>query len=383
MGERKCIGIIYCYNEGWIGGTYYIENIIAALNSLDDKDKPFLKIFSSARDEYDGLMEKLAYPYAQHISFNVNYNLFERITNKIGRILLKKNIFVKKAKDDSFDFIFPNPGHSFFSSVSESKKVHWIPDFQEDYLPQFFSEEEIVSRKNSQKKLAYNAKYVIFSSRDACEDFNRLYPENNVQKIVLPFAVRPSIKLDSNKCNEIVSKYKITKPFLLIPNQLWIHKNHKTVINAARIMADQRNPVQFIFSGKDSDFRFPHYPQELYNLVESLNLSGSVKFLGFIPKDDLSALMQNSMAIIQPSLFEGWSTVVEEAKCMNKFIFASNIPIHLEQLEKYPNKTHFEKESSEDLVKAIQQFWADPPYIESYDYETDFINFGKAIVKLI
>ncbi|KAF0129286.1 MAG: a-glycosyltransferase [Bacteroidetes bacterium] len=383
MGERKCIGIIYYYNEGWIGGTYYIENIIAALNSLDDKEKPFLKIFTSTKDEYDGLIEKLAYPYAQYISSNVNYNLIERITNKIGRALLKKNIFVKKAEDDSFDFIFPNPGHSFFSSISETKKVYWIPDFQEDYLPQFFSEEELMIRKNSQKKLANNAKYVIFSSRDACEDFKRLYPDSNVQKIVLPFAVRPGINLDEKKSNEIVLKYKITKPFLLIPNQLWIHKNHKTVIYAAKILADQRNPIQFIFSGKNSDFRFPDYPQELYNLVESLNLSGSVKFLGFIPKDDLSALMQHSLAIIQPSLFEGWSTVVEEAKCMNKFIFASNIPIHLEQLEKYPNKTHFEKESSEALVKAIYQFWTDPPCIEKYDYETDFINFGKAIIKLI
>jgi glycosyltransferase involved in cell wall biosynthesis len=41
--------------------------------------------------------------------------------------------------------------------------------------------------------------------------------------------------------------------------------------------------------------------------------------------------MIHSIAVINPSLFEGWSTSVEEAKVLNLNIILSHIPVHLEQ----------------------------------------------------
>ncbi len=40
------------------------------------------------------------------------------------------------------------------------------------------------------------------------------------------------------------------------------------------------------------------------------------RFLGFIDRGEQLQLMKNSIAIVQPSLFEGWSTVVEDTKAM-------------------------------------------------------------------
>ena len=39
-------------------------------------------------------------------------------------------------------------------------------------------------------------------------------------------------------------------------------------------------------------------------------------FLGLIPRDDVQGLMEISVAVVNPSLFEGWSTTVEEAKAL-------------------------------------------------------------------
>jgi hypothetical protein len=41
--------------------------------------------------------------------------------------------------------------------------------------------------------------------------------------------------------------------------------------------------------------------------------------------------MRQSLAVIQPSLFEGWSTVVEEVKSLGKTILLSDLPVHREQ----------------------------------------------------
>lgn len=42
-------------------------------------------------------------------------------------------------------------------------------------------------------------------------------------------------------------------------------------------------------------------------------------------------LMKHAIAIINPSLFEGGSTTVEEAKSLLKVIILSGIPVHREQ----------------------------------------------------
>src|SRR5690606_26082660 len=39
----------------------------------------------------------------------------------------------------------------------------------------------------------------------------------------------------------------------------------------------------------------------------------------------------HSVAVINPSLFEGWSSTVEEAKALGKSVILSNIPAHVEQ----------------------------------------------------
>ena len=55
------------------------------------------------------------------------------------------------------------------------------------------------------------------------------------------------------------------------------------------------------------------------------------RVLGAIPSWHLAVLMHHAMAFINPSLFEGWSTSVEEAKSMGKQVLLSDIAVHREQ----------------------------------------------------
>jgi hypothetical protein len=42
--------------------------------------------------------------------------------------------------------------------------------------------------------------------------------------------------------------------------------------------------------------------------------------------------MKHSLAIVQPSLFEGWSTVIEDAKSLGVGVIASSLEVNKEQL---------------------------------------------------
>ena len=43
--RRKKIGIIFNFKGYWLGGAYYVQNIIKALNHLEENDKPEIIIF--------------------------------------------------------------------------------------------------------------------------------------------------------------------------------------------------------------------------------------------------------------------------------------------------------------------------------------------------
>jgi len=65
--------------------------------------------------------------------------------------------------------------------------------------------------------------------------------------------------------------------------------------------------------------------------VRNYGLEKHFIILGSIPYSDVGALMKYSMAVINPSLFEGWNTAVEEAKTMGKEVVLSDLAVHREQ----------------------------------------------------
>ena len=56
--------------------------------------------------------------------------------------------------------------------------------------------------------------------------------------------------------------------------------------------------------------------------------------------------------MLQPSLFEGWSTTVEEAKSVGKPILLSCLPVHYEQNP--PRGVFFDPMNADDLAEAMQ-----------------------------
>ena len=90
---RKKLGLVFLYDEQWIGGTYYMLNLVNALNSLTDCDKPEIIAFSD-KDSFERLETETSYPYLIFEDFaQSEYSTREKILNKIsGKFLGKKII---------------------------------------------------------------------------------------------------------------------------------------------------------------------------------------------------------------------------------------------------------------------------------------------------
>ena len=247
-----------------------------------------------------------------------------------------------------------------------------IPGFQEHYLPEFFTLKEVEDRKMSQVEIIKKAKYIVFSSQSAGNDFDEIYPSNNLTKFILPFAVTHPELEDRHS---ITGRYKLPDRFFICCNQFWKHKNHITVIRAIHLLKQQGHEELVVFTGKEHDYRHPDFFNELTELTTILGIKDNVRFLGFISREDQLCLMKNAVAVIQPSLFEGWSTVIEDAKALKAKIIASGINVHKEQLEQYGLSVLFSPNNEKELaaaVLAIDEIAAIAP-----DYEKNVIAFAE------
>lgn len=381
MAKRKRIGLVFSYNEKWIAGSYYILNIVHALNTLEEKEKPIVIIFSENVDNFNLIKKETNYLFLEFLEFPFpapTYNLLEKIFYKVCNKFIKNKIFIKEPKQPVIDFLYPNYIDAI--KVSGLKKVNWIPDFQEEHLPQYFSEEEIKSRKEIQRNVYCMGDIVVLSSQDARMDFDRLYPDAQAKTFVLNFAVtHPNFSAIDR--NQLFEKYNIATSYFFLPNQFWAHKNHMVVLQAIAILREQGINVLVVFSGNENDYRNNDYVVDLKSFIAEKKIQNNVKFLGFIPRVEQLFLMQQAKAVIQPSYFEGWSTVVEDVKALQSYILLSDIKVHREQM--LYNCDFFKPNDPNELVLLLKKHIDIEPKFNHIDYKLNVKKFSNDFVKLI
>ena len=366
MVKRKRIALIFRYDENWIGGSYYILNLIQALNVLDDNLKPELLILAAPEDF--ARIKSLKYPYLSYKNIIPSFSLFEKIFDKFCFLLTGRKFTKKYIQSSEIDILFPASNEDLFCMISQNKRLFWIPDFQSHNIPALFNNIEYEKISKILKDIVANKQPIVFSSYDSHNDFIKFYPSAENKTYILHFAVTLPNYSHINK-TDLFKKYNIDKPFFICSNQFWEHKNHIVVLKAAKILKERRMKFYIIFTGKEYDHRNPEYIYFLKNFVITNQLNDIVKFLGFIDRCEQLKLMSESIAILQPSLSEGWSTVVEDSKAIGANIILSDINIHKEQIS--TNAVFFNPYDEYDLADKIQ----------SFKRNVSLINYGENIIK--
>lgn len=390
MAHRKAIGLLFSYNQNWVAGAYYTMNIIRLLNTLPDNKKPLVIVFTD--EEGFIQLQDLQYPFLQKFEYTMVHTqtIGKRIVNKICRLFTKKNYFDLVWKPHVLDkksiqSIFPCYGElddytKKFIHPSIST-IFWIPDFQEKYFPDFFSEEDLIYRTTIITKIASKKDPIVFSSKTALADYQNFYSDyKNKALHVYKFRVFLP-QLDATNFSDIQIKYNIPDTYFMCPNQFWQHKNHMVVLQAIADLKQKNNDVHVVFTGKEQDYRNPDYFGSLQKFVLDNNIQNNIHFLGFIDRIDQLLIMKHAHAIVQPSLFEGWNTSIEDAMALQQFVIASNIPVHREQLEK--NFCLFEPHNHIELSEKFLQIWKNRPTIEYLDYEQLQNQAAKQLIKML
>ena len=348
--------ILFIANGGkeWIGGLYYIKNIIYTLfktNKITDKTKVYIVVKEENVEVFESLNK---YENVEIIIYK--NSLLNKVLNKIGRKLTNKPLdtellfLVKKLK---IDYLYPVVTFPYL--FLEDKCVYWIPDFQHLHLPEMFSEIELNKINKTFEYIAKNHKKLILSSQDALRDYEALYPDftKGVEVIGFESFIEDDLRgVDKEFTQETVKKYDLPKDFIFLPNQFWKHKNHITAFKAINYLATEKQKnICLVCTGNTEDYRNKEHFSYLLKFIKENKLQANIKILGFISRKEQLALMKASKTVLQPSLCEGWGTVVEDAKALDKNIIMSDISVHFEQKNK--KSMIFEKENFKELGDII------------------------------
>ena len=380
MAKRRRIGLLFSYSEAWIAGTYYVLNIIQALKKIPSKQQPIIYIISNDLENFNLVKKETKYPYLRFVSMPIvspKYTVLEKLINSIALKVKISKVISKKPLRAPIDFLYPFEEDI---AVKNLQKVNWVPDFQEIHLPHLFTSEILEHRKTKQETIICKGDWVVFSSKDSQKDFNFLYPEAKPKQFVLPFAVTlPDFK--KQPIALLLQKYNLKERYFFIPNQFWAHKNHMLVLETVLFLKLKGINVSVAFSGKENDHRNKDYFGSLKQFVFENKLEDHIHFLGFLPREDQLQLMKNAIAIVQPSKFEGWSTVVEDAKALGVFILVSSLAVHKEQINE--NAAFFNPNNVEELAVLLEKYWEIPPKVTQIDYTKNIISFANSFMELV
>jgi glycosyltransferase involved in cell wall biosynthesis len=364
MTKPLRIGLIMQGGKNWIGGTQYIKNIILALSSLPpDVRKTFELCLLYSGGDIDSDTYQQVKP-CLNASYDLDVELpsltfTNRLIWKVRKILLGKinsriSDFCKKKK---INFVYPLLT-SRVEQTADFWSCPWIPDFQHKYLPQLFSQDDIRGRDVTFKQIANTSPRVVLSSNSAAKDFNKFFPNAQAKIEVLQFRTSIQEDLLDDDPVTVQQKYNLPNRFFLVSNQFWQHKNHKIILEALKILKAKTdksiNPV-VVYTGSIQDYRNPDYINSILTIIHEYDLAAQTYLLGLIPRHHQIQLMRRSIAVIQPSLFEGWSTVIEDARCLGKKMILSDFEVHLEQNP--PNGYFFARNSPNQLAELIDEQW--------------------------
>lgn len=348
-GELIRVGFILEVQD-WLGGINYYRSLLSALSLLQEPSiLPVMFAGSSAPESLTGNFDCVKIIRSGVLETKSPAGLVRRLARKVfGQ------------RDIVLDGLLRRHGVDVLSHYSgvlapgtPIKTIGWIPDFQYLHLPELFSEADLMMRKAAVSRVTNHCDRVILSSEAARQDLARVEPSALGKSRVLHFVPQVDACAPASPISELEERYGFQGPFFYLPNQFWAHKNHRIVIDALALLQRRGLPATVLATGNTRDHRFPDHFRKLMERVRSSGVEKCFRVLGVVPYGDLLSLMRHSLAVINPSLCEGWSTTVEEAKALDKTVLLSDIAVHREQ---NPDKgIFFNPANAEDLAEKMEQ----------------------------
>ena len=312
----------------WAGGYNYQRNLFTALN-VHCAGEITPVVFAGNQGDPAELAALLEIPGVEIVRSDA-FDFDDRHSRVVGALVLGLDgRAAVEFRAQRIDAVFENA--RFFGWRFPVPAIAWFPDFQHRRLPHLFSPASRWRRDLGFRAQIVSGRHIMLSSESALGDLHEFYPRFDNGVSVVHFATRPEAAVLGVNPADVQAKYQLPAAYFYLPNQFWRHKNHQVVVDALSILRECDRRVVVAASGSPSGPREDGHFDSVMRQVRERGLETNFRYLGIIPLQHVYALLRTSVALINPSRFEGWSTTVEEAKSFGVPLILSDIDVHHEQ----------------------------------------------------
>ncbi len=338
--------------KNWTGGYNYLLNLLRVITARCSGALQPVVFFGTDTDANE------AHPFGAidgvEIVTSPALNADRRFASLLRSLLLGADPAMRRLlHEHRIDVVFENA--QFHGARLGIPAIAWIPDFQHRELPHLFSRAAWWRRELGFRAQIAAGRTIMLSSHDARDACERHYPATVGRTHVVRFAVPSAGRPDAVAIRSAREAHGLPERYFYMPNQFWQHKNHTLVIEALALLKQAGHSIFVAASGKQLDpYRPNHFARVVARMAEA-DVVDQFRLLGLIPYEHVAPLLAGSVALLNPSLFEGWSTTVEEARALQVPMVLSDLAVHHEQASGIAR--FFERSSASSLADALLAVW--------------------------
>jgi len=184
-------------------------------------------------------------------------------------------------------------------------------DMSLSLLPHFHTLKKRVLTSSLIPAVARGARMILTPSESTRRDVVRLLRVDPGRVRVIPYAASPSFRPVALGPERLEALHGIRPPYFLYVGTLEPRKNLARALRAFASVAEALPGCRFVIVGQ----RGWRYDEVLREAAHPA-LHGRVSFLGYVPEERLPALYAHALALVYPSLYEGFGLpVVESMAC--------------------------------------------------------------------
>lgn len=197
-------------------------------------------------------------------------------------------------------------------------RITVIHDLTPLIFPQYHVWHGQVLQRLFLKSILKKTRLILTVSQNTCADLNRIFPFTTTKTVVIPPGRDLFFQPDTSKT--VLQKWRIDAPYFLFVGTIEPRKNLVFLLEAYQQFRAQNEDriLLLLVGGKGWKY------QSFYDALAGHPFNKDIILLGYVDKSELPALYTQSLALIYPSIYEGFGLPVLEAMACGAAVICSN-----------------------------------------------------------
>jgi len=244
-----------------------------------------------------------------------------------------------------------------------TKIVNIVYDIGQILFDNIHTKRNIKRWRRRFKKSINNCDIILTISKTSQNDIEAYVKENRIDHLLkidyiyadAAISILKHTKSDVQKC---LSKFHIDKPYFLFLGTLEPRKNPLRLVQGFhRFKQETNRDMKLVFAGKKGWLY-----EDVFDYIKCNKLENDIVFTEYVTDKEKSILMQEMVAFVFPSIYEGFGIPPLEALKYKKPVIVSDIPVFRELFE--DNVLYVNPYSIDQIAQQLNRVLIDPPKID-------------------